>query len=86
MFSIDYFFLPSWLELFAEKIGVSWKTLAVLSTGSYSIKFLITLVILSILSVTLPNLSKSHGELKPTWALASATAFIHNVSWFTRSA
>ena len=76
MFSIDYFFLPNWLEIFADEIGVSWKTLPVLSSGSYSIKFLVILIIMSVLSVTLPNLSKNYKELKPSWILASAIAFM----------
>ena len=76
MFSIDHFFFPNWLELFAEEMGVPWRSLPVLSSGSYSVKFLIILVILSVLSVTLPNLSKCYEELKPSWTLASAIAFM----------
>ena len=76
MFSIDHFFFPNWLELFAKEIGVPWKSLPVLSSGSYSVKFFIILVILSVLSVMLPNLSKCYEELKPSWTLASAIAFM----------
>jgi len=76
MFSIDHFFFPNWLELFAEEIGAPWKSLPVLSSGSYSVKFFIILVILSVLSLTMPNLSKSYEQLKPSWTLASAIAFM----------
>jgi hypothetical protein len=76
MFSIDHFFLPSWLELFAVEMGVPWKSLPVLSSGSYSVKFLVILVTLSLLSVAIPNVSKCYEELKPSWTLASAIAFM----------
>lgn len=76
MFSPSAFILPNWLEGVAHQLGLEWRTLSMLSTGTYAVKCFFWVVGLAILSVRMPNWAKTYDDLKPTWSLAFVVAFM----------
>ncbi len=76
MFSPAALILPNWLDGFAENMNLPWRTLSMLSTGSYAVRCLFWVFILGALSVWMPNWAKTYERVTPSWRLAFAVSFM----------
>lgn len=74
MVSPSAFILPNWLSAQADALHLPWTTLVVFSSGTFTAKMGLWIMVLGILSVTMPNWSKHWPKLQPRTRLALATA------------
>lgn len=66
--------LPNWLSNVATRIGLPWDTLALFSAGTFTLKMAGWMAAAALLSVSLPNWSKTWPKLDPSMRLAGAAA------------
>jgi alginate O-acetyltransferase complex protein AlgI len=76
MFSPAALVLPNWLEGLATTTGLPWRTLAMLSTGTYAVRCFFWVLVLGVLSLWMPNWAKGYERLMPSWDLALAMSFM----------
>ena len=76
MFSPSALILPNWLIGLAENMDLPWRTLTMLSTGSYAVRCFFWLTVLGALSLWLPNWAKTYERVIPSWRLAFAVSFM----------
>lgn len=74
MVSPSAFILPNWLSGVADSLGIAWTTLPLFSSGTFTAKMGAWMAVLGVLSVAMPNWSKSWSKLQPRWRLALVTA------------
>ena len=66
--------LPSWLAELAVKLDLPWHTLTLFSSGSYTLRMTLWLIILFALSILMQNPAKSPKQVAPSWRNAYLTA------------
>ena len=66
--------LPNWLSAQAAGMGLPWDTLALFSSGTFTLKMAGWMAVAGLLSVSLPNWSKTWPKLDPSVRLAGAAA------------
>ena len=77
---------PNWLSPLAESLGVPWRSLAFIATGSYTLRLCIWIAIAGAASLFVSKLTQDLNLLKPTWknAFCTATALLISVGLFDR--
>ncbi len=66
--------LPNWLSWLSGPLGLPWATLRIFSTGVFTVKFMAWVIVLGVLSLTMPNPAKNYDDLVPTPQLAAISA------------
>jgi len=74
MVTPSQFILPNWLSMYADYFGIAWKTLPVFSSGTFTVRMLSWMTVLSVFAVLLKNKPLKLNQLKPTSWLAFSTA------------
>lgn len=74
MVSPSAFLLPNWLAGLADRLHLPWTTLSLFSSGTFTLKMAGWMAVMGVLSVTLPNWSKTWAKLRPGWRLAFVAA------------
>ena len=77
---------PNWLSPLAESLGVPWRSLAFIASGSYTLRLCIWIAIAGAASLFVSKLTQDLNLLKPTWknAFCTATALLISVGLFDR--
>ena len=76
MLSPTKIIFPDWLKRYIDAPSLHWETLSLFSTGTFTLKLSIWLVILSTLSVLIPNLAKHYKVIRPNHWLAFSLALM----------
>lgn len=76
MFSFGDIVLPNWLSSAAQSVGIPWRTLSLFTTGSYTVRLVVWIVLGVVFVFFLPNIAGMWKSLKPSWQTAGGTAIM----------
>jgi len=78
-----YFVFPNWLSYYADYFGIPWYTLAVFSSGAYTVRMVGWIITLILFSLLLKNKPLQLNKIRPTVVLAfySSVMFWMAIGW-----
>ena len=76
MFNPTLIILPIWMNTVAELTGLGITNLVFFGTGTFTLRFIIILITLFILSLKIPNVADKDYKLKTNWYSASIVSIL----------
>ena len=74
MVNPESFVLPNWLSYYADYFGISWYTLSVFSSGTYTVRMVGWIIVLVLFSLMLKNKPLHLNKIQPTIGLAISSS------------
>jgi alginate O-acetyltransferase complex protein AlgI len=74
MIDPEYLVFPNWLSYYADYLGISWRTLLVFSSGSYTVRMAGWIIALVIFALILKNKPSDLRKIRPTVGLAISSS------------